>query len=159
MQKVSTHPAARHKTRTFTNSLVRYLMLSLCPGEGSAWTGAKGKSAIPQPKPIKAFSFCDPAKKVSLCSTRTQKLADNLQPGKRRCYQFSRCWNNSKKANASEDTQDRPTTTGHCCGGQCTSSAGGGWTYSGVRLWALWCCPDAGGPKQTPRPHGPLHVM
>jgi hypothetical protein len=51
----------------------------LCLGEGSAWTGAEGKSAIPQPKPIKAFSFCDPAKKVSLCSTRTQKLADNLQ--------------------------------------------------------------------------------
>ena len=31
MQKVSTNPAARHKTRTFTNSLVRYLMLSYVP--------------------------------------------------------------------------------------------------------------------------------
>ena len=29
MQKVSTHPAARHKTRTFTNSLVRYFII-LC---------------------------------------------------------------------------------------------------------------------------------
>jgi hypothetical protein len=28
MQKVSTDPVARHKTRTFTSSLVRYLMLS-----------------------------------------------------------------------------------------------------------------------------------
>jgi len=28
-----------------------------------------------------------------------------------------------------------------------------------IRLWALWCCPDAGGPKQTPQPPGPLHVM
>jgi hypothetical protein len=59
-------------------------------------------------------------------------------------------------ANASEDTQDRPTTTSHCCSGQCTSSARGGWTYSGVHLWALWCCPDAGGPKQTPTPNSPF---
>ena len=31
MQKVSTNPAARHKTKTFTNSLVRYLMCSCVP--------------------------------------------------------------------------------------------------------------------------------
>ena len=28
MQKVSTNPAARHNTRTFTNSLVRYFIFS-----------------------------------------------------------------------------------------------------------------------------------
>jgi hypothetical protein len=28
MQNVNTNPAVRHKTRTFTNSLVRYFMLS-----------------------------------------------------------------------------------------------------------------------------------
>ena len=60
-------------------------------------------------------------------------------------------------ANVSEDTQDRPTATGSRCSGQRTSSAGGGWTYRGVRLWALRGRPDAGGPKQAPRPHGLLH--
>lgn len=63
----------------------------------------------------------------------------------------------SKVANASEDAEDRLTTTGHWCGRRRPSGAGDGWTYRGVHLWKLWCCPDAGGPKQTPQPHGPLH--